>query len=74
MNIEEINTYIQNHMLRESITSVTAIEAAQWLDAAGLLRDSSIRKGKPLRDLLRKGHITNSWQDGRKRWFIDREK
>lgn len=74
MSIEEINTYIQNRMLRESITSVTAREAAQWLDAASLLRDSSIRKGKPLRDLLRKGHITNSWQDGRKRWFIDREK
>lgn len=74
MNIEEINTYIQNRMLSESITSVTAREASQWLDAAGLLRDSSIRKGRPLRDLLRKGHITNSWQDGRKRWFIDREK
>lgn len=74
MNIEEINTYIQNRMLSESITSVTASEAAQWLDSAGLLKDSSLRKGKPLRDLLRKGHISNSWQDGRKRWFIDREK
>jgi hypothetical protein len=74
MNIEKINLYIQNHMLREDLTSVKAVEAAEWLDKADLLKDSPTRRGGPLRDLLRKGLISNSWQDSKKRWFIDREK
>jgi hypothetical protein len=71
MDIEKINAYIQNRLLSDERTFVTAVEAARWLEDAGLLKDSQTRKGKPLRDLLRAGLIGNAWQDAGKRWFID---
>jgi hypothetical protein len=61
MNIEEINVYIQDRLLSEERTFITAVEAARWLEEAGLLIDSPTRKGKPLRDLLRAGLIANAW-------------
>lgn len=73
MDIERINRHIQERMLIEDRTSVTAVEAAIWLDEAGLLHDSITRKGKPIRGLLRSGLINNCWQDSKNRWFIDRE-
>lgn len=51
---------------------VPAVEAAHWLDQAGLLRDSEIRHGLPLRNLLRAGLIVGQRQEPNRRWFIDR--
>jgi hypothetical protein len=70
--MDEINLHIQSRLKLEGLLSVSAVQAAQWLDEAGLLKDSTIRRGRPLRDLLRQGHIASSWQDARHRWFIDR--
>lgn len=72
MNIQRINRYIQDRLISEERTTVTAVEAARWLEEAGLLEDSKIRKGRPLRELLRADLIWNAWQDSRNKWFIDR--
>jgi hypothetical protein len=72
MDIEKINQLIQDRMAQEGIVFIKAVEAAKWLDEAGLLKDSMTRKGKPLRDLLRQELIWSAWQDTRKRWIIDR--
>jgi hypothetical protein len=57
---------------RRERSEVPAVEAARWLDRAGLLRDSPIRPGLPLRNLLRVGLITGQRQEPNHRWFIDR--
>lgn len=49
-----------------------AVEAAAWLDEAGLLADSSIRPGLPLRRLLREHRILGQRQEANRRWYIDR--
>jgi hypothetical protein len=51
---------------------VTAVEAAGWLDEAGLLSDSPHRPGLPLRNLLREQRIRGQRQEPNRRWFIDR--
>lgn len=51
---------------------MSAVEAATWLEAAGLLEDSLDRPGRPLRELLRAGLIDNARQEHNRRWFIDR--
>ena len=43
--------------------SVAAVDAARWLDDAGLLKDSALRPGKPLRDMLRTGMIDGQRQE-----------
>jgi len=48
------------------------VEAATWLDRAGLLKDSTDRPGKALRELLRAGKILGQRQDPNRRWFIRR--
>jgi hypothetical protein len=52
-NINLINEHIQKRLLTERKNEVTAIEAAVWLDTAGVLSDSQVRRGLPLRRLLR---------------------
>ena len=49
---------------------LTAVEAAELLDKAGVLKDSLSRPGKPLRDILRAGYITHAYQLSNGRWFI----
>lgn len=46
------------------------MQAAQWLDEAGLLKDSDTRRGRPLRDLLRAGRIEGSYQESGRWWRI----
>jgi hypothetical protein len=72
MDIEKINRLIQDRLAQEGLIFTRAVEAAQWLDESGLLKDSLTRKGRPLRDLLRLGLIWNAWQDANNKWFIDR--
>jgi hypothetical protein len=68
---ERINRFLQATLEGSGLQSVAAVEAARWLDDAGLLRDSRSRPGKPLRDLLRSGVIKHARQDGRF-WYIDK--
>lgn len=70
MTIEEINNYIQSKLFAESIDRVSAVDAARWLDRAGLLKDSESRPGLPLRRLLRDGMIIGAHQQANNRWFI----
>jgi len=54
---------------------VAAVEAARWLDSAGVLSDSDSRPGLPLRNLLRAGAIAGADQrppTKHGRWFIVR--
>ena len=69
--VEAINRAIQSHLRLQGERSVTAVDAARWLDSDGLLKDSSIRPGLPLRQLLRAGSILGQRQESNGRWFID---
>lgn len=68
---DRVNAFLQERLSRRG--AVTAIEAARWLDAAGVLADSPLRPGLPLRNLLRAGVITGAEQRPTGpygRWFI----
>ena len=72
-DIERINSFLQEKLLKEQRNEVRAVEAASWLDRVGLLRDSKTRPGKNLRKLLREGCIHGQQQRPNKpngRWFI----
>jgi hypothetical protein len=62
MDIEAINAYVQEQLRIQGEGSVTAVEAARWLDNAGLLNDSASRPGLPLRNLMRDGLIKGQRQ------------
>ena len=69
----EISAFLQAELRRRALSEVPAVEAARWLDAAGLLKDSDSRPGKPLRDLLRAGRVAGTEQRppiSNGRWFI----
>jgi len=68
--VDSINAFIQSELTKRGLTSVVAVEAAIWLDKAGLLKDSESRPGKPLRDLLRAGAINRAVQDSSRRWVL----
>lgn len=70
-NIDEINQFLQAQLERAGRNSVGAVEASEWLDEVGLLRNSRSRSGKPLRDLLRSGMLVGQRQESNRRWFID---
>ena len=67
----EIGEFIQLVLRIRALPSVNAVEAAGWLDAVGILRDSPSRPGKPLRDLLRAHAIVGQRQECNGRWYID---
>ncbi|MCC7162451.1 MAG: hypothetical protein IT331_08150 [Anaerolineae bacterium] len=71
-NISTINSYLQQQLRRRGLDSVTAVDAAEWLDKANILKDSAHRPGLPLRNLLREGVILGQRQELNSRWFIDR--
>lgn len=66
-----ISEFIQTELKRKNMQEISAINAAQWLDRAGLLKDSLSRPGKPLRDLLRSKKIVGQKQLSNRRWFIE---
>ncbi len=71
----EIDAFLQTALARRRLGEVTAVEAASWLDEAGLLSDSRQRPGLPLRNLLRAGLIRSGEQRPPERhgkWFIVR--
>lgn len=70
-----VGAYLQAEMARRGVDEVSAVEAAQWLDRAHLLRDSNSRPGLALRDLLRSGVIVGAQQrpsGPHGRWYIAR--
>lgn len=70
MTDSDQSAFIQSELSRRGVDRVTAVEAAEWLDQAGLLRDSSTRRGRGLRRLLREGRIAGGHQMANGRWFI----
>lgn len=71
----EIDRFLQAELVRHRVGQVTAVEAAGWLDDAGLLRDSPTRPGLPLRKLLRAGVLGSGEQRPPAKggnWFIVR--
>ena len=72
-DLRSINLYLQERLEREWSEEVSAVEAAGWLDEAGLLRDH--KNGLPLRNLLRAGRIAGQEQRPNQpngRWWIRR--
>jgi hypothetical protein len=72
VDIEAINDHIQQQLRIRGMDAVAAVEAARWLDEAGLLSDSPHRPGLPLRNLLRERRIRGQRQEPNHRWFIDK--
>jgi hypothetical protein len=71
----QIDGFLQAELKNRGLHEVTAVEAARWLHAEGLLHDSPYRAGLPLRNLLRKGVLRSGEQRPPKkygRWFIVR--
>jgi hypothetical protein len=74
-SISQINLFLQDELRKRAQEEVRAVDAAGWLDAAGLLKDSRHRPGLPLRNLLRAGQIEGAEQRPPRphgRWFIRR--
>lgn len=69
MNINAIIQCLDNYMIQNGLTYIGAPDANAVLERNGLLRDSSLRPGKPLRDLLRAGKLRHAYQQGRT-WII----
>ena len=68
---QEISDFIQSELKRKGLEFVTAVEAGEWLDRAGKLKDSKDRPGKPLRDLLRAKKIDGQRQEPNRKGYID---
>lgn len=73
MDLEAINDHLQDQLRIRGRNEVTAVEAARWLDEAGLLKDSDHHPGLPLRNLLRANQIVGQRQEANGRWFIDKQ-
>jgi hypothetical protein len=74
-NLQAINSFIQAELRRRRLHEAPAVVVAEWLDDAGLLRDSEHRPGLPLRKLLRTGKIKGAAQrppQPNGRWFVTR--
>ena len=68
-----INIHLQERLEQDWREEVRAVEAARWLDKAGLLRN--YKNGLPLRRLLRAGRIAGQEQRPNQKngaWFIRR--
>ena len=74
--VQDFNRFVQDELRRQKLDEVSAVDAARWLDRAGVLCDSASRPAFPLRDLLRDDMIAGADQRPRKkhgRWFIELE-
>ena len=69
-----INRFLQRELHVRGLKEVTAVEAAHWLDQAGMLRNSPTRSGILLRDLRRARKIRGQRQELNGRWFIEWER
>jgi hypothetical protein len=71
----ELRAFLDDELRERNLDEIPAVDAAAWLDAAGLLVDSSSRPGLPLRKLLRAGLLPHVYQRPARpngRWFIMR--
>lgn len=76
VDAEGISVFLQRRLVQEGLDEVTAVEAASWLDGAGVLKDSEARPGLPLRNLLRDSRVPQAEQPPpipHGRWVIVRE-
>lgn len=64
-HIENLIKCIDDHLEKNNQEYMLAPDANDLLEKMGLLRNSSQRSGKPLRDLLRNGKIPHAYQIGR---------
>ena len=62
--MEQIIKFIDDYLERHNLEWISAVDANRLLDENGLLRDSSTRKGLPLRNKLRRGEIPHAYQVG----------
>ena len=67
--IQQIIECLDSWMKKNHRSELGAVEAAEILDKAGILKDSQTRPGKPLRDILRASQIPYAYQQGSK-WVI----
>ncbi len=78
--IHAISAFLQHELRAQGLDQVSAVDAAGWLDKAGLLRDSPSRPGLPLRNILRTlnkcgqlERLAGAYQEPRQpygRWWI----
>jgi hypothetical protein len=73
--MKDINEFIQRidqFLEQTGKSSTNPVETNAMLDKAGLLKDSDLRPGLPLRKLLRQGLIPHAYQTGGKgsSWVI----
>jgi nitroimidazol reductase NimA-like FMN-containing flavoprotein (pyridoxamine 5'-phosphate oxidase superfamily) len=60
--VDQVNRYLQDKLGRQRLPEVSAVDAAQWLETAGILRDNRSRPGLPLRNFLRSGQVVGAVQ------------
>ena len=65
----KIIKYLDDYLMKNHIQFISAPEANQILEEAGLLNDSIQRPGKPLRKLLRAGYFPHAYKNNG-RWVI----
>ncbi len=72
MNIQLIIQKIDEFLEKSGKSSTNPVEANEMLARAGLLKDSDLRPGLPLRNSLRTGQIQHAYQSGGKgsSWVI----
>jgi hypothetical protein len=75
--VQRLSHHLQAELRRRGVTEAKAVEAARWLDAAVLLKDSPQRPGLPLRNILRADRTLIAGAEQRPprrngRWFIRR--
>ncbi len=70
--IENINIFIQKKMAELKTENISAVEMAEYLDEAQILKDNKSRPGLPLRNYLRSNSILGGYQNQSRRWFIQR--
>ncbi len=57
MNITAIISHLDKYLSQTGQQSIGPVEGNATLAKAGLLKDNDLRKGKPLREILRGGKI-----------------
>jgi len=72
-----LSAHVQRQLQERGLEETSAVTAAEWLDAAGLLKDSPHRPGLPLRRILRADRTLVAGAEQRPaarhgRWFIRR--
>jgi len=70
--ISTLNNYLQRRMQIENVEEVTLITAAQWLDEANILKNSSTSPGYSLRRHVHRGNIFGAYRKNNYFWYIKR--